>query len=106
MGTGIDWANDILQLLVVDDDLAENITWNGASYRCLVGSIEDNYNLEIAGIRGGHAWQIIILLSDFTSGYPVVGDPITYSSKQYRITAIEKDSTGAWYNMTISEDTR
>ena len=106
MSTGIDWGNDILQMMVIDDEFAKTITWNGGSYTCLLGALETDYSLETIGIRTAKNFQVIVLKSAFTSTQPAVGDKITYSSSSYRITKIDKDPTGSWYLMQINEETK
>lgn len=85
------------------NDLPTTVTWEGSSYSCVVSDITSEDALDMAGIMESNSFQVIISLDDFDS-YPDVGDRVTISSKNYRITQTSDSPDGISRTLTCSGD--
>ena len=84
-------------------DLPTTVTWQGASYSCVVSDITSEDELEMAGVVEANGFTVIISKADFTS-YPDSGDRITIAGNNYRVSSYSDSPDGISRTLTCVGD--
>jgi len=87
-------------------DLPTALTWNGATYNCIVADIDATDDLEMAGIVDGAEFQVVISKAAFLNGFPAEGARVTIGGVNYRVGSISDAPDGITRTLNCVGDTQ
>ena len=85
-----DYKADVEEII---GDIGETIAVAGESYTAVVSPADRGLDLGLAGVAPEDALDILILVDDFDT-LPVIGDLVTYNSREYRVQRIVDSNDG------------
>lgn len=93
-------------LAMVEAELGQVFTWNGADYHCTIGERTEQLDLGAGGFAAGADLVLVVRRGHFTDTIPGAQELVTVSGRQLRISSVDHAPCSTFLVLKLVDDKR